>query len=81
LATAAVLRAILLLIASISETTRSGTEYCTMWPTPGSTISLPLGTVVASGREWMLVDTVLSASPVMMVIGVLISPHRLLGHR
>jgi len=27
----------------------------------GSTISLAFGTVLANGREWMLVDTVLSA--------------------
>ena len=45
-----------------------------MWPTPGSTISLAFGTVAASGREWMWVDTVLSASPAMIVIGALISP-------
>jgi hypothetical protein len=44
-----------------------------MWPTPGSTISFAFAAAAANGREWMLVDTVLSASPVMMVTGALIS--------
>ena len=48
------------IIASISRTTSSGAAYCTMWPTPGSTISFAFGTAAANGREWMLGDTVLS---------------------
>src|SRR6476646_2925348 len=61
------------IIASTSSMTRSGTAFWTMWPMPGSTISFTFGAVAANGREWMLVDTVLSASPVMMVTGALIS--------
>jgi hypothetical protein len=53
---AAVLRAILPIIASISETTRSGATIWIMWPTPGSTISFAFGAVAASGREWIWVD-------------------------
>ncbi len=33
------LRAILSIMASISEITSSGAAFCTVWPTPGNTIS------------------------------------------
>ena len=54
-----------------------------MWPTPLSTISLVSFAVFASGCEWMWVETVLSASPAMMVIGTRDAAvaRRLLGHR
>ena len=67
---AAVLGAILPIIASISATTSSGAACCTMCPTSGSTISFAFGTAAANGREWMLVDTVLSApSPEITTTG------------
>ena len=58
-------------ICSISLTTRSGAAFCTMWPTPGSTISFAPGTAAANGREWMFSDTVLSASPCITTVGTL----------
>jgi hypothetical protein len=39
------------IIVSISRTTSSGAAYCTIWPTPGSTISFAFGTVAANRRE------------------------------
>jgi len=45
-----------------------------MWPMPGNTSSFAPGTAAAKGREWMLVDTVLSMSPEMIATGTLISP-------
>ena len=60
-------------IASISEATRSGAAYCTMWPTPGNTMSFACGAVAASNREWMPVVTVLSTSPETIDSGALIS--------
>ena len=48
-----VLCAMLPIMASISRTIRSGAAYCTMWPTPGNTISFAFGTAAANGREWM----------------------------
>src|SRR3982074_2624465 len=70
-ALAAALRAILSIMASISEITSSGAAFCTMWPTLGNLISYTFGTAAANGREWMLVDTVLSTSPAITTVGAL----------
>src|SRR3954453_9451970 len=59
-AVASALGMVLPIIASISDITRSGAAFCTIWPTPGNTISFAFGTVAASGCEWIWVDTVLS---------------------